>query len=335
MKDTTAQKANCNKELYCSFLISALNNFTATHFAECIEKLSHDKITRWLRNTKLTPKIIWERVKELVDQTDGWLIGDDTILDKSYSRENEVAQWQYSGTCHKVVMGIGLLTLLWTKNKEHIPIDFRIYSKKKDGKTKNEHFREMLTLAKHRGFRGKGVTFDSWYSSLKTLQLLRKYNWTFIAGLKSDRLVSFKPKEFMHVSEVDIPVDGLTVHLYKFGLVKVFKVARTEKDIRYYATNNLNLNQEDIQEVVALRWKVEEYHRGLKQTCGAEKCQSRSDRSQRTHIFCSILSFIALEVNRLQTGMSWYQISKMLDQQAIKGYLLNPILDYSLFSVIT
>lgn len=45
-----------------------------------------------------------------------------------------------------------------------------------------------------------------------------------MAGLKNDRLVSFQPKEFLQISEVDIPVGGLIVHLYKFGSVKVFKV---------------------------------------------------------------------------------------------------------------
>lgn len=87
--------------------------------------------------------------------------------------------------------------------------------------------------------------------------------------------------------------------------------------------------------MAALRWKVEEYHRGLKQACGLEECQARSERSQRTHIFCSILTFLALEVNRMQTGTSWYQIQRILDQIAIKHYLLNPILDHSLFNFAT
>lgn len=116
-----------------------------------------------------------------MEKEGGWLIGDDTVLDKRYSRKNELARWQYSGTHHQVVMGIGLLTLLWSKGQEHTPIDFRVYAKKKDGKTKNEHFRVMLTLAKHRGFQGKGVIFDCWYSSLKTLTAFKKV-WLDLYG---------------------------------------------------------------------------------------------------------------------------------------------------------
>ncbi len=31
-------------------------------------------------------------------------------------------------------------------------------------------------------------------------------------------------------------------------------------------------------------WKIKEYHRGIKQFCGVEKCQARKEESQRAHI---------------------------------------------------
>lgn len=52
-----------------------------------------------------------------------------------------------------VIAGIGLINLLWYgfDKKESIPVDFRIYDKETDGKTKNHHFCDMLSLAKERG----------------------------------------------------------------------------------------------------------------------------------------------------------------------------------------
>jgi len=319
----------CSKELYCNFLISAQTNFAASNLARCLEETSHDSITRWLGKTKLTPKIIWEYTEPLVEKQDGYLILDDAVLDKSYSRKIEIAQWQYSGTRHEVVMGIGLVNLLWTKGGEHIPVDFRIYAKKKDGKTKNDHFREMLRIAQHRGFKPQAVLFDSWYASLENLILLRKLGWNWITTLQKNRTVSTAPKTYRQVSELDIPENGLIVHLKAYGKVKVFKIVRKKEDVDYYTTNNLDANLSDIREAAATRWKVEEYHRGLKQTCGLEKCQARSERSQRTHIFCSILSFIFLEIQRLNEGISWYQTKRIVENYAVKSYLEQPLIAFN------
>lgn len=316
----------CSKELYCNFLLSASKAFTATHLSQCLENVSHDKITRWLKETKLTPRILWEKVEGFVVKNEGYLVGDDSVLDKSFSRKNRLASWQYSGTRHRVVMGIGLTSLLWTGGGEHIPIDFRIYAKKTDGKTKNGHFRDMLTLAHYRGFRPKAVLFDSWYTSLENLKLIRKYGWIWVAPLASTRTVSPSPKNYFKISDLTIPEGGLIVHLKDYGMIKVFKIVRRKEDIEYLATNNLELTLKDGQAVAAVRWKIEEYHRGLKQAAGIERCPARSARSQRTHIFCAILSFVNLEINRLKGNISWYDLGKTLDIYAVKQYLRNPIL---------
>ena len=48
------------------------------------------------------------------------------------------------------VRGINLITLLWTDGDRKIPVDYRLFSKA-DGKTKHDHFWEMLLMAKGRG----------------------------------------------------------------------------------------------------------------------------------------------------------------------------------------
>ena len=86
---------------------------------------------------------------------------DDTTLDKPYANEIEHVTWHWSGKHNDVVKGINLLTLLWRGSSEteasakkprepHVPCDFRLYEK--DGKTKNEHFREMAETASDREF---------------------------------------------------------------------------------------------------------------------------------------------------------------------------------------
>ena len=102
------------KEFYCQFLIAAQTNFTATNLSSLTENVAHDAISRFLSNTKLTPKLLWEYSSQFIDKSSGVLILDDSVLDHPHAKKMSLAKWQYSGTHHDVVFGIGLTTLLWS-----------------------------------------------------------------------------------------------------------------------------------------------------------------------------------------------------------------------------
>lgn len=320
-------KAKCSKELYCDFLIAAQNNFTCTELANLSNgKLAHDSINRWLLSHKMTPKILWEHTKSMVDPISGWLIADDTVGDKPFGQDIALAKWQYSGTHHRVVHGIGVETLLWTDGNSHIPLDYRIYAKHQDGYTKNQHFREMILLADHRGFKPEGLLMDAWYTTVDNLKMIDKLNWTWVAELQSNRLVSTEPHKHQRVDSMDIPNEGKIVHLKAYGFIRVFKLVAPNSKIGYFATNDQNKTKKDIKKVYAFRWRIEEYHRGLKQATGLENCQARKGRIQRNHIFCSILAFVALEQRRIDTGISWYQSKKEIINQALVRYMKKPFI---------
>jgi hypothetical protein len=323
----------CSKELYCQFLIAAQTNFTATHFSEiCGKDIAHDAISRFLSRTKLTPKMLWEYTEPLIQKEGGYIICDDTVLDHLYGENIKLTRWQYSGTHHDVVRGIGVTTLLWTnqyqtrKDALHIPIDYRIYAPQEDGYTKNQHFREMVLLSHHRGLSPKMVIIDSWYSSLENLKLLRTLKWVFVAGVRRDRVFVPVPHVKKQAHELDIPDEGLVIYLRAFGLVKLFKLVTQKGNIDYFITNDLSSSLKDVRDAVARRWKIEEYHRGVKQTVGIENCQSQTARSQRTHIFCSILSFIALEKKRWEEGITWYESKRRIIGDALILYLKQPLI---------
>jgi hypothetical protein len=266
----------------------------------------------------------------MVKKDRGYLIIDDTVIDKWYADEEKMGlvKWQYSGTHHKIVRGIGVVSNLWTDCKDpqyakHITTDFRIYFPKHDGKNKNDHAREMLILSKQRGFKPKGVVMDTGYAAVKTFDLLSSFGWTFICGLEQNRLVSLIPKEHKHVADVATQ-QGVICHLKTFGQVKVFKLVMENTDIEYLATNDLSYSAPDIQKAYACRWQIEVYHQGLKQTTGLESCQARKQRSGRNHILCSIIGFLALEKWRLEHNVSWYEAKQQLIAYAVKQYLKNP-----------
>ena len=83
------------------------------------------------------------------------------------------------GKHHKVVKGIGLMTMVWTDRINTFPIDYRIYDKDRNDMSKNDHFREMVTIASARGFQPYFVMFDSCYYGIDNLKCVSKFGWNW------------------------------------------------------------------------------------------------------------------------------------------------------------
>jgi SRSO17 transposase len=267
--------------------------------------LSHDSISYWLKNSNCKPSEVWQKVKHIVRDRPGTLIFDDTILDKSRSKKIELVNTQYSGNAHGLVNDIGIVNAVWkdTDSNEYVPIDFRIYNKDSDRKTKNDHFREMLKQAITRGVNFSIVVFDTWYSSLNNLKACRDVGKIWVAGLKANRKVNKNET----LRDIDIPDEGKELHLRGYGWIIVFKFVAPNGRIDYIGTNMKNPTRNEVEVIVKARWSVEVYHRELKQTCGVERCQSRTERAQRNHICLSVLAWIRQHLRRRDTGDTLYQ----------------------------
>jgi len=269
-------------------------------------ELSHDSISRWLNDKSFRPSGIWEASQQYIDANEPCLlIADDTVLSKTYSEKIDLVNYQYSGNAHDVIAGIGLINLLWHGLTQEIsvPIDYRVYDKDTDGKTKNTHFCEMLSLAKSRGITPEAVVMDAWYSSLKNLKAIRDHGWIWITTLRKNRKVN----RDVSLESLFIPDDGLRVHLRGYGWVTVFKFVAKNGRIDYVTTNMDNPTRDQVKRVMDARWSIEVYHRELKQTCGIERCQARTGRAQRNHIFMAIVAWLDKHKRRLQEKITLYE----------------------------
>jgi hypothetical protein len=344
---------------YIHFLVAAQKEFTCTEAARSHPKEedgpAHDAFTRLLQRRPPDTEALWQEAEPVVDPGDGLLILDDTTLDKPYANKIEHVTWHWSGKHKDVVKGINLLTLLWRSSSEepvsekaseesysegtpretHVPCDFRLYEK--DGKTKNEHFREMLDGASEREFGPEYVVFDSWYSGLDNLKKVRDLDWAFFTRLEKNRKVNPDDTYNRQIREIEIPEEGRVVHLKGYGFVKVFRTDSTdgdaededpgeseEKNIQYWATNNLEMTEEKREELARRAWGVETYHRRLKQYCGVERSQCQSARAQHNHIQMSIRAFLRLELHRVETAISFYESKTAIIREAIRAYLADP-----------
>lgn len=263
---------------YCQYLLSTPMNYTLTHFADHSQRFSHDQINRYLANDPLRPRHVWEHVKSHLEQIpDGCLIFDDTVLDKRYAKEIALVKQQYSGNARKTLKGIGIVTCLYVNPKldRYWLIDYRIYDKQGDGKSKLDHVRDMLdVLVNSRDVAFSTVLMDSWYASKSLLLSIESLDKTYYVPLKSNRLVDdsngsnpYQRIDTLQWSETE-QVCGKCVKLNKFPKhhkVKIFRVAFSQRT-DYVATNDLSQSDVSVvRQVCAVRWKIEQFHREAKQ----------------------------------------------------------------------
>jgi hypothetical protein len=199
---------------YGQFLINGVNNFTATYFSEIVEGLKHDSVSRYLNGSKISSKAVWERVEnEIIYSRKGYLLFDDSVLDKSGSKKIELARWQYSGTTHDTVMGIGVVNCVYYNPEldRYWVIDFRIYQPDQDGKKKYEHLQDMMLKAIERNVMFKTVLMDTWYAITRLMQWINGLGYKFVCPVRSNRLILDKwtdPDNPKYRSVKDLPWDS-------------------------------------------------------------------------------------------------------------------------------
>jgi Transposase DDE domain len=300
------------KRQYIAYLISTPVNYTCTNLAEHLEGVSHDAITDYLQRDKLTAHSLWELVEPLLkDSQDAYLLVDDSVQNKQYSRQIELVKKQYSGAEHGLVRGIGVINLVHSDGNDFYPIDYRIYAPEVDGKTQNDHFRELLLRAKSdKQIQARTVLFDSWYASVDNLKLLVRLNLWFVTTLKANRLVSLsKAQGYLHLQDLEWTAQrlqqGVSVKLKDMPFrVQLFKVVTPNGDIDWVITNHPEgtFTTSAIQDENAVRWQIEQLHRELKQLTGSEKCECRKARSQRNHLACCYHAWLSLKLKACTLG---------------------------------
>ena len=325
---------------YIDYLIASPRTFTCTEAARSqperedpSETPAHDSFNRLLERS-FDPESLWREARSLVTLDGGTLVVDDSTLDKPYAKRVELVTQHWSGKHNQVVWGINLVTMLWTDGDRLVPCDFRVYDKPMGllgpfgGKDKNEHLRDMLAAAKERGFHPRCVVFDSWYTGLENLKLIRSLGWRWFAKMKSGRLVNpDKRTGNVPIGTVEVPPEGRVVHLKAYGFVKVFKTVSSDGDVEYYATDDLETSAKESERLSDQGWGIEVYHRGIKQCCGVERSQVRDAIKQLSHISLSLRAFLRLELERIRKGVSWYESKTSIVRGAVRAYLASPTLE--------
>ena len=329
-------------DIYSDYLIAQNQYATATGLSDLLEgEVSHDRISRFLNGDEMSSKELWEYVKPEVRRIEqdegGVLILDDTIEEKAYTDINGVVSWHYSHAKGRCVKGINLLSCLVRYGEAALPIAYETVHKdihfsdvatKKEKRqssiSKNEMFRSILSKALANKVKFDYVLADNWFGAKKNMEFIHyEMKKKFIIGIKANRLIACSEEDrkkgqyqnlnALHLKDGKKRIIWLKDVSFPVALIKkIFKNEDGSTGIQYLVTNDLESSADYIYEVYQKRWRIEEYHKSIKQNASLEKSPTKVIRSQKNHIFASIISYCKLEFLKMKTSLNHFAIKYKL-----------------------
>jgi hypothetical protein len=341
-------------EIYISFLISSFGKIEMTKLSQVVgENYTHDTFTKklLLDDEIETDKELWRSVKPILrkyeNEVDGCLLIDDSLLAKPYSKNNEVICWHYDHVSHRNKKGILMLNFHYTDASGiSLPLGYEIVTKTEDVYdnkkkqwlkrsmfTKNEIMRDKLKILHfYNKLKYRYILFDKWFASIENMvfinDILKK---KFVCPVKKNRKVALSEEDrnngnYVNIADVDIE-DCSSRLIYLEGYEDALKVTKQvskdgnddESIYLYLVTNDIDLTTNKILEIYKRRWKIEEYHKSLKQNLKIEHSPTKVETSQLNHVYLCVCGFIRLEQMRLYEGLNHFAIKERIYIQALSS----------------
>lgn len=262
---------------YIFSLILSEGSFSLTKASRRFVLISHDALTRFLVRWLFDDFNCWEKLPKK-----GYIVLDDSVSNKQYSKKIEGVSYQYSSNDEKCLNGLCFILILWVSGNQTFVLDTLIW--RKGGPTKNELVQAAFRRYQLAGICPSKVLFDAWYAASSTLNLLSSWGWTYLARIKSNRLFNQR-----HLSEYNFfGANG------KYGKLKgvSHSVQIVKHCTRYLVTNDLKpLFSRSGARLYKERWVIETVFRDLKKVLNLEKCSSRSLQAQENHIKACLLAY--------------------------------------------
>jgi hypothetical protein len=335
-------------DIYTDYLICSFGLTTATGLARLLDgEISHDQVTRLLSSPARTSADLWRVVKPLVRQVEsdnGVLIFDDSIEEKPYTDENELICWHWDHAKERNVKGINFITAFYQAAKVGLPVAFDLVTKTewyidpKTGKqkrrsslTKNERLRMLLHVCVTNQIRFGYVLCDSWYASADNMKYIKRtLKKDFVMPLKDNRKVALSLEDKQHgryqtVSKLDLPpgeARQIWLEGVDFPLLLVKQVFTNEDGstgILYLVTSDLTLDYDRITSLYQKRFRIEGYHKSLKQNASLEKSPTRTELTQRNHFFASLCAYVKLEGLKIKSGLNHFALKSKIYLSALKS----------------
>ncbi len=230
-------------------------------------------------------------------------------------------------------------------------LDYRIYDKANDGKKKTEHALEMIKywqmINELHPNRAPFTTMDAGYTCKKIMQYVIRIDKYFYDVMPKSRIVSYEQTNettgeisiiYKYVGELDWNDPEIVTHgklvcvdfLPKDIKLKLFLITAKHR-VEYLVTNQVNIETtEAAKNVGGFRWKIEQFHREVKQLTGVAKCQARKGRKQRNHICIAFIVWHQLNELAKQMQITMYEVKHIPLREYQKQLWRNPAYQFDL-----
>ena len=313
-------------DLYTDYLLSSFGQTTATGLSAMLDQaVSHDDVTRFLTHVASGSQALWQQVKPLVRQVEKaippeeqvCLLLDDSIIEKAYTDENGLVTVHYDHSQDRYVKGINLVSAILLLGQVSLPVAYELVVKTlrcqikdkkevwKSERTKNEMFRQMVSVCVQNSLRFSYVLCDSWYTNSENIKQVLGLKKHLIGAVKSNLEVALslsdkKAGKFVKLNQLQLELGRKQVYIRQLevpvSLCKdIFINEDGSKAVQYLLCSDLTLSFQQIITTYQKRWGVEEYHKSLKQNTSVAKAPVKTINTQANHLFASICAFVKLE----------------------------------------
>jgi hypothetical protein len=313
---------------YVNGLISLIKK-TVKKISEASSEIKHQSslnytLTEAKFKQELLTKRYLEKIKYLFKNVPVYLIIDDTLVERNGDTVQE-AQYHYDHNTGKQIKGHQFFTaILWTPILQ-MPLFPELYSKNTDSKI--EMAQSLIDNLSSINIKIHTVLFDSWYSDEKIINKCIKTKARVICTIKTNRNIIQKD----HNRKISLSFISERIHSQKLttcyiddkkyetwsklvrlnGLPFVKMIISEQKDKEdnlagkaHLISTNIKDSTEEIIRTYKLRWKIETYHRDIKQNLGFATVFFARREGIIRHAILASITYAVLSLFMFRKGIS-------------------------------
>ena len=174
------------------------------------------------------------------------------------------------------------------------------------------------------------VLNDIWFASAENMSYVKlNLDKEFIMALKTNRKIALCQQDKLHgryhrLNQLDLPENTVTVIYLEQVSFPLYLLRQTctnadgSTAVRYLVTSDSALTADQLITIYQKRWKVEEYHRSLKQNASLAKSPTRTPTTQTNHFVAALWTFTKLELLKVRTNKNHYALKTHLYLSALQ-----------------
>lgn len=271
--------------------------------------ISGDTISRLATNNATTVQDLIHAAKKIFLRKKLYLLIDDTLILKTYSRLIEGTSDNYNSSDGNTYRSLNSVVAMLTDGITAIPIDQKIWTSREFNKNaymKKWELAQQLILELQNHISMQAVIMDGLYAVAAFIEWLDENKMSFEMRFHSNRVIEKNGQRWQikhsplfklrrGTTERTIRAFWRGTNLYFTALKR--RLANGDFTIVFQVSNFKASVKQHVQ-LYGYRWNIEKFFRTAKQKLGLNDCQSRKLERQEGHIFNVFAAYTVAQYER-------------------------------------